>query len=255
MTILCIETSTSVCSAAICKDGVPAKQCIHYEGSNHARLLPLYIDELLRYARENGLTIDAVALSEGPGSYTGLRIGTSTAKGLCYGLNVPLIPVPTLDVLCEAAKDSLCSVSEQSERSVSAAVFIPMIDARRMEVYTAIFDSESKVESRKSEEERVRAVVVENEESLYSEVNLAAVCTLSAQRSIFYFGDGAAKCQAVLTSPNWHYLPNIVPEAQYMGAMVENSRQSAISHQQLAYYEPFYLKEFVAAQSHVKGLK
>ena len=271
MTILCIETSTSVCSAAICKDGVPAKQCIHYEGSNHARLLPLYIDELLQYARENGLTIDAVALSEGPGSYTGLRIGTSTAKGLCYGLNVPLIPVPTLDVLCEAAKRSLSSVSEQSERSVSAAVFIPMIDARRMEVYTAIFDSESKVESRKSEEERVRAVVVENEESLYSVS--AAVCApsgenrealivplgkeagLSAQRSIFYFGDGAAKCQAVLTSPNWHYLPNIVPEAQYMGAMVENSRQSAISHQQLAYYEPFYLKEFVAAQSHVKGLK
>ena len=268
MTILCIETSTSVCSAAICKDGVPAKQCIHYEGSNHARLLPLYIDELLRYARENGLTIDAVALSEGPGSYTGLRIGTSTAKGLCYGLNVPLIPIPTLDILCAAAKrslcsvspqDGLCSVSEQSERSVSAAVLIPMIDARRMEVYTAIFDSESKVESRKSEEERARAVVVENEESLYSVS--AAVCALSgeaglsAQRSIFYFGDGAAKCQAVLTSPNWHYLPNIVPEAQYMGEMAEDSRQSAISHQQLAYYEPFYLKEFVAAQSHVKGLK
>ena len=237
MTILCIETSTSVCSAAICKDGVPAKQCIHYEGSNHARLLPLYIDELVRYARENGLTIDAVALSEGPGSYTGLRIGTSTAKGLCYGWNIPLIPIPTLDILCAAAKRSL--------PSVSAAVFIPMIDARRMEVYTAIFDSESKVESRKSDEERVRAVVVENEESLYSVS--AAVC--------YYFGDGAAKCQAVLTSPNWHYLPNIVPEAQYMGALAEDSRQSAISHQQLAYYEPFYLKEFVAAQSHVKGLK
>lgn len=244
MTILCIETSTSVCSAAICKDGVPAKQCIHYEGSNHARLLPLYIDELLQYARENGLTIDAVALSEGPGSYTGLRIGTSTAKGLCYGLNVPLIPVPTLDILCAAAKRSLSSVS--------AAVLIPMIDARRMEVYTAIFDSESKVESRKSEEERVRAVVVENEESFFTPSLLGEG---RGGASYYYFGDGAAKCQAVLTSPNWHYLPNIVPEAQYMGAMAEDSRQSAISHQQLAYYEPFYLKEFVAAQSHVKGLK
>ena len=257
MTILCIETSTSVCSAAICKDGVPAKQCIHYEGSNHARLLPLYIDELLQYARENGLTIDAVALSEGPGSYTGLRIGTSTAKGLCYGLNVPLIPVPTLDVLCEAAKRSLSSVSPQDGLcSVSAAVFIPMIDARRMEVYTAIFDSESKVESRKSEEERVRAVVVENEESLYSEVNLAAVCALSAQRSIFYFGDGAAKCQAVLTSPNWHYLPNIVPEAQYVGRLAEQIavHRPPYTVHQLAYYEPFYLKEFIAAPSHVKGL-
>lgn len=264
MTILCIETSTSVCSAAICKDGVPAKQCIHYEGSNHARLLPLYIDELLQYARENGLTIDAVALSEGPGSYTGLRIGTSTAKGLCYGLNVPLIPVPTLDVLCAAAKrslssvspqDGLCSVSEQSERSVlcqAEPVLIPMIDARRMEVYTAIFDSESKVESRKSEEERVRAVVVENEESFFTPSLLGEG---RGGASYYYFGDGAAKCQAVLTSPNWHFIPGIVPEAQYMGALAENSRQSAISNQQLAYYEPFYLKEFVAAQSHVKGLK
>ena len=264
MTILCIETSTSVCSAAICKDGVPAKQCIHYEGSNHARLLPLYIDELLQYAREKGLTIDAVALSEGPGSYTGLRIGTSTAKGLCYGLNVPLIPIPTLDILCAAAKrslssvspqDGLCSVSEQSERSVlcqAEPVLIPMIDARRMEVYTAIFDSESKVESRKSEEERVRAVVVENEESFFTPSLLGEG---RGGASYYYFGDGAAKCQAVLTSPNWHFIPGIVPEAQYMGALAENSRQSAISNQQLAYYEPFYLKEFVAAQSHVKGLK
>jgi len=280
MTILCIETSTSVCSAAICKDGVPAKQCIHYEGSNHARLLPLYIDELLQYARENGLTIDAVALSEGPGSYTGLRIGTSTAKGLCYGLNVPLIPVPTLDVLCEAAKDSLCSVSpqdglcsvsphdglcsvspqdglcsvsEQSERSVSAAVFIPMIDARRMEVYTAIFDSESKVESRKSEEERVRAVVVENEESFFTPSLLGEG---RGGASYYYFGDGAAKCQAVLTSPNWHYLPNIVPEAQYVGRLAEQIAVHCTPYtvHQLAYYEPFYLKEFIAAPSHVKGL-
>ena len=262
MTILCIETSTSVCSAAICKDGVPAKQCIHYEGSNHARLLPLYIDELLQYARENGLTIDAVALSEGPGSYTGLRIGTSTAKGLCYGLNVPLIPVPTLDVLCEAAKDSLssvspqdglCSVSEQSERSVSAAVLIPMIDARRMEVYTAIFDSESKVESRKSEEERVRAVVVENEESFFTPSLLGEG---RGGASYYYFGDGAAKCQAVLTSPNWHYLPNIVPEAQYVGRLAEQIAVHCTPYtvHQLAYYEPFYLKEFIAAPSHVKGL-
>lgn len=243
---------------------MPAKQCIHYEGSNHARLLPLYIDELLQYAREKGLTIDAVALSEGPGSYTGLRIGTSTAKGLCYGLNVPLIPIPTLDILCAAAKrslssvspqDGLCSVSEQSERSVlcqAEPVLIPMIDARRMEVYTAIFDSESKVESRKSEEERVRAVVVENEESFFTPSLLGEG---RGGASYYYFGDGAAKCQAVLTSPNWHFIPGIVPEAQYMGALAENSRQSAISNQQLAYYEPFYLKEFVAAQSHVKGLK
>ena len=229
MTILCIETSTSVCSAAICKDGAPIKQCICLEGSNHARLLPRYIDELLSFAREQGCTIEAVALSEGPGSYTGLRIGASTAKGLCYGLNVPLIPVPTLDVLCEAAKSRI-------ENRESKIVLIPMIDARRMEVYTMI-DGETK------------AVVVENEQSLYT-----------GNEDVYYFGDGAAKCAKIFTKPNWHYIPDIVPEAKYVGALAEQitNHKSQITNAKsidLAYYEPFYLKEFIAAQSHVKGLK
>ena len=217
MTILCIETSTSVCSAAVCKDGSLIKQCINYEGSNHARLLPMYIEELLSLAREQHLSIDAVALSEGPGSYTGLRIGASTAKGLCYGLNVPLIPVPTLEVLCEAS-------------GVKQGRLIPMIDARRMEVYT-MMDGETK------------AVVVENEDSLYA-----------GDEDVYYFGDGAAKCQPVLTKPNWHYIPDIVPEAQYVGALAESGKWK-VESVDLAYYEPFYLKEFIAAQSHVKGLK
>ena len=244
---------------------MPGKQCISYDGSNHARLLPRYIEELLSYAREQGLSIDAVALSEGPGSYTGLRIGASTAKGLCYGLNIPLIPVPTLDVLCEAAKRTLCSVSPKDCLcSVSEAVLIPMIDARRMEVYTAVFDSESKEESRKSKDDRARAVVVENEESLLFERSglsslSAAVYNLSAQRSYFYFGDGAAKCAKIFTKPNWHFIPGIVPEAQFMGALAEqiiNHKSQITNHQSidLAYYEPFYLKEFIAAPSHVKGL-
>ena len=272
MTILCIESSTSVCSAAICKDGEPIKQCISYEGGNHARLLPRYIEELLSLARGQGLSIEAVALSEGPGSYTGLRIGASTAKGLCYGLNIPLIPIPTLEVLCQAAKKNLSSVSPKGGLcSVSEAVLVPMIDARRMEVYTAIFDSELKVESRKAKEQRVRAVVVENEESVLFERSglsslSAAVYNLAVERSYFYFGDGAEKCAKIFTKPNWHFIPNIVPEAQFMGAIVESrkskveSRKSKvesrkmISGAELAYYEPFYLKEFIAAPSHVKGL-
>ena len=223
MTILCIETSTSVCSAAICKDGVPVKQCINLEGSNHARLLPLYIEELLSFAREQGLSIEAVALSEGPGSYTGLRIGASTAKGLCYGLNLPLIPVPTLEVLCEAAKEQSAISNQQS------AILVPMIDARRMEVYTLV-NGETK------------AVVVENEASLYA-----------GTEEVYYFGDGAEKCAKVFTKPNWHYVPGIVPEAQYVGALAEQNTHS--KSVDLAYYEPYYLKEFIAAQSHVKGLK
>lgn len=228
MTILCIETSTSVCSAAVCKDGALIKQCISYEGSNHARLLPSYIEELLSFTREQHLSLDAVALSEGPGSYTGLRIGTSTAKGLCYGLSVPLIPVPTLEVLCEAAK------MNTEYRIQNTDLLCPMIDARRMEVYTMI-NGETK------------AVVVESEESL-----------ISTDESVYYFGDGAEKCTKVLTKPNWHYLPHIVPEAQYVGVLAEriasSNQQAVISGQQLAYYEPFYLKEFIAAPSHVKGL-
>ena len=235
MTILCIESSTSVCSAAICKDGEPIKQCISYEGSNHARLLPRYIEELLSFAREQALSIEAVALSEGPGSYTGLRIGASTAKGLCYGLNIPLIPVPTLDVLCEAARKSL-----SSEVNLEA-VLIPMIDARRMEVYTKV-------------EGETKAVVVENEESV-----LCQNSGLAAERSYYYFGDGAEKCSKIFTKPNWHFIPGIVPEAQYMGALAEqiiNHKSQITNHQSidLAYYEPFYLKEFIAAPSHVKGL-
>ena len=228
MTLLCIETSTTVCSAALCKEGTPLKQCICYEGSNHARLLPLYVEELLAYAREQQMTIDAVALSEGPGSYTGLRIGTSTAKGICYGLNIPLIPVPTLEVLCEAVKEKSPITNDQSP------IFIPMIDARRMEVYTMI-NGETK------------AVVVENEESLYK-----------GNETVYYFGDGAEKCSTVFTKSNWHYIPGIVPEAQYVGILAEQIVNCKSSNRQsidLAYYEPFYLKEFIAAPSHVKGLK
>ena len=222
MTILCIETSTSVCSAAICKDGEPINQCICREGSNHARLLPRYIEELLSFAREHDLSIEAVALSEGPGSYTGLRIGTSTAKGLCYGLDIPLIPVPTLEILCESAR-----------QQGAKGHLCPLIDARRMEVYTT--DTEGKA----------RAVVVENEASLYD-----------GGEDVYYFGDGATKCQKVLTQPNWHYIPDIVPQAQYMGVLAEQAitGNQQVSGQQLAYYEPYYLKEFIAAQSHVKGL-
>ena len=170
-----------------------------------------------------------MALSEGPGSYTGLRIGTSTAKGLCYGLNVPLIPVPTLEILCAAAK-------EQADID-SSALLCPMIDARRMEVYTAMFGSERTGE-------KAKAVVVESADSLNAQPS-----TLN----IYYFGDGAEKCQGVLTQPNWHFIPNIVPEARYMARLAEQERELKKGND-LAYYEPFYLKEFVAAQSHVKGL-
>ena len=240
MTLLCIETSTAVCSAAVCRDGQLLKQLINREGSNHARLLPLYIDELLAYVREQGLMIDAVALSEGPGSYTGLRIGTSMAKGLCYGLNVPLIPVPTLEVLCEAAKEKFAKSQEPRAKSL----LVPMIDARRMEVYITVSGEGLAVSGAK-------AVVVENEESVLCQCN---GLYSDSEAVYYYFGDGAEKCQEVIKSPNWHYIPDIVPEARYVGVLAERT-EHRVQSTELAYYEPFYLKEFIAAQSHVKGLK
>ena len=231
MTILCIENSTSVCSAAVCKNGEPIDRCICREGSNHARLLPRYIDHLLRITAEQGLTMDAVAVSEGPGSYTGLRIATSTAKGLCYGMHVPLIPVPTLQLLCAAAVSHMPT-------GIGSATLCPMIDARRMEVYTAMYDSAL------HELTETAPLVIEGIQSLPQ-----------TQGEVYYFGDGAAKCRTALQDPHWHMIPDIIPEAQYMGLLAEQKIRDGYAGADIAYYEPFYLKQFIAAQSHVKGLK
>ncbi len=233
--ILNIETSTEICSVAISEDG----KCIYSEenreGPSHNESLGRYVDEAMSFADSYAIPLDAVAVSMGPGSYTGLRIGTSTAKGLCYGLNVPLIPVPTLQVLCEAAKEQSPITNHQP------SILLPMIDARRMEVYTVI-NGETK------------AIVVENEESITNHQS-----PITNDTTVYYFGDGAAKCANVFTQPNWHFIPDIVPQAQFMGAIVESRKLKVespkmISGAELAYYEPFYLKEFIAAPSHVKGL-
>ena len=232
MTILCIETSTNICSAAVCVDGVPVDERISREGGNHAKLLPSFVEQLLRSAAEQHRSIEAVAVSAGPGSYTGLRIGTSTAKGLCYGLQVPLVAVPTLQILSAAA---IAAHTVDPD-----GILCPMLDARRMEVYTALYDSALKPLT------EVRAVVVENEQSLSGR-----------DATTYYFGDGAAKCAHLLPEPQWHYIADVVPEAKHMGVLAEKrlADGQGMTAAQMAYYEPFYLKEFVAAQSHVKGLK
>ena len=130
MTILNIETSTSCCSAAITIEGKVVAHRENLSGANHASELPVFIEQLLHEAQEKGWHLDAVALSQGPGSYTGLRIGASIAKGICYGLNIPLIPIDTLQVLC-------ASLQHKVE---DGALLCPMLDARRMEVYTALYE-------------------------------------------------------------------------------------------------------------------
>ena len=228
MTILCIETSTNCCSAAISINGEAQAIRANLTGANHASELPVFVEELMSEARAKHWNIDAVALSQGPGSYTGLRIGASLAKGLCYGLNIPLIPVDTLQILCAAA------VTEQIPQN---ALLCPMLDARRMEVYTSLYTREC------ARTRDIEAKIID-EHAFETELK---------EQPIYFFGNGAGKCQELIQSDNAYFMEGILPQAQYMGALAEHLPRLDIK--QVAYYEPFYLKEFIAAPSHIKGLE
>ncbi len=234
MVILNIETSTTCCSAAITVDGVSVASRANLDGANHASELPAFIEQLLDEARQHNWQLDAVALSQGPGSYTGLRIGASIAKGICYGLNIPLIPIDTLQLLCA------CAIQSTSHQWAANALLCPMIDARRMEVYTAFYHPQDL--QRTGE---VQAKIIDEQ----------SFADVLSQQPMYFFGNGAAKCQQVLTSSNAHFISDVVPDARHMGALAEQSTAQMLDIKQVAYYEPFYLKEFVAAPSHIKGLE
>ena len=237
MTILNIETSTTCCSASISIDGVSVASRANLAGANHASELPVFIDDLLRQAKEQHWVLDAVALSQGPGSYTGLRIGASIAKGICYGLNIPLIPVDTLQVLCA------CAQALAPELLQPGALLCPMLDARRMEVYTALYEVQG----------NAACLRLNNVQALIIDQN--AFADQLSQRPVYFFGNGAGKCQSVISSMNAHFIDGVQLSAQHMGHIAE--QQAAIDMldiKRVAYYEPFYLKEFVAAPSHIKGL-
>lgn len=220
MILLHIETSTSVCSVAASENGVCLIQKINTEGLNHAKLLSVFIQEILDFLKIQGKRPDAVALSQGPGSYTGLRIGTATAKGLCFGWEIPLIAVDTLQVMAIAARQRITEAD---------ALLCPMIDARRMEVYSACYDMQLQ---RVSE---VLPVIVTPD----------SYADLLESHSVWFFGNGAEKCHTVLTHPNAHFLDNIYPEAANM-IMLAEQRYAAGQFENVAYFDPFYLKEFQA---------
>lgn len=230
MTVLALESSTNVCSAALAVGGMPIACRISRDGGNHAGLLPRFVDELLAELHERQLTLEAVVLAEGPGSYTGLRIATSLAKGLCYGASLPLYTVPTTLVLAAAyaaqVPDNHCTL------------LCPMIDARRMEVYTALYDTNLCAQS------EVEAKIIE----------AGAYADRLSHHRIAFFGDGATKCQSLIADTNAIFVSDIDPDAQYMALLVENGLAHRVEGKDIAYYDPMYLKEFVAIQSHVKGL-
>ena len=229
--ILHIETSTSVCSVAVSQDGISLFNKEEHGGSNHAAVIGDFIDEALSFIDSQGVPLDAVAISGGPGSYTGLRIGVSMAKGICYGRDAKLISVPTLELLCVPVL--LCHDEIEDD-----ALLCPMIDARRMEVFAGLYDRALKPVR------GVQADIVD--ENTYKE--------WLDQRPVYFFGNGAAKCEPVITHSNAHFIEDIVPQAKYMGVLAER-QELVLDVKQMAYYEPFYLKEFVAAPSHIKGLK
>ncbi|MGP1625416.1 tRNA (adenosine(37)-N6)-threonylcarbamoyltransferase complex dimerization subunit type 1 TsaB [Prevotella koreensis] len=219
--ILSIETSTDVCSVAMSENG----QCIFKQedhgGPNHAVSLGVYVDEALSFTDNHAIPLGAVAVSCGPGSYTGLRIGVSMAKGVCYGRNVPLLAVPTLEVMCVPVL-----LNHEIEED---ALLCPMIDARRMEVYSAIYDRALK------EQRETRADVVDAD--TYREY--------LDRRPVYFFGNGAAKCMETINHPNARLIEGIEPLAKYMFPLAERKWVQE-EYEDLAYYVPFYLKDFVA---------
>jgi tRNA threonylcarbamoyladenosine biosynthesis protein TsaB len=215
--ILNIETATKNCSVSIAKDGqtIVCNELAD-EGYSHAEKLHVFIEEVIAKAGISVQDLNAVAVSQGPGSYTGLRIGVSAAKGLCYALNIPLIAVDTLHALA-------------SQAGVTDGKIIPMLDARRMEVYSAIFNSDLTVERAIQAE-----IIDENSFQEYTE-------------KVYFVGDCADKCKSVLTKDNFVFLEDIkYPSAKAMSKISFDKYQKSDTVD-VAYFEPYYLKDFMIA--------
>jgi tRNA threonylcarbamoyladenosine biosynthesis protein TsaB len=231
--ILGIETATSICSVALVRDGKLLAIRESVGARDHSGALTTYIAEVFT---EAGLTypqLDAIAVSMGPGSYTGLRIGVSSAKGLCYALDKPFIAIDTLKSLAWQALQNCM----QQGKDTGNVLLVPMLDARRMEVYTAVFDQNLQVI------EAVNALVV-TENSFEAYVG----------KEIIYFGDGASKCKSLLELKyNYTFLNNIDLSAFAICMLAESEFQHN-NFADVAYCEPFYLKDFIAGKPRVKGL-
>lgn len=216
--ILNLETATKNCSVCLAQEGeISVLKEFAGEGYAHAEKLHVFIEEVLQEACITFKDLDAVAVSKGPGSYTGLRIGVSAAKGLCYALNIPLVAVDTLEVLARRLK-------------IEAGVIIPMLDARRMEAYTAVYDiAYNKVRETKAE------VITGNS---FSDID----------GPVHLIGDGAAKCREILNADKLIYHEEIIyPSAAQMAALSYDKHKKSDT-EDVAYFEPFYLKDFIAGK-------
>lgn len=222
--ILNIETATNVCSVSVSSSKQVIFEKLSMEGPSHAALLGLFVKDAIEQVKNAGITLNAVAVSCGPGSYTGLRIGVSEAKGLCYGLNIPLIAIKTPLIMAEAVL--------HARKIADDELLCPMIDARRMEVYTAIYDKELNIVR------DISAEIVDSE--IYK--------SYLDKNKVLFFGNGADKCKGIIVEENAIFIENIYPQASYMARL---SYEAYISNQfvDTAYFEPFYLKDFIATTS------
>ncbi|MDR3328645.1 MAG: tRNA (adenosine(37)-N6)-threonylcarbamoyltransferase complex dimerization subunit type 1 TsaB [Prevotellaceae bacterium] len=221
--LLCIESSTDVCSVAIARGGEVVALCESGGTRDHAALLAPFVARALAEAGLAPQQLDAVAVSQGPGSYTGLRIGVSTAKGLCFGLGKPLVAVGSLH--------ALAALAVQPASLHAAELLCPMTDARRMEVYTALFDAHG-------------APLAEATAQVVGEGSFDDALR---HRRVAFFGSGAAKCRGVIASPNAVFL-DVPVSASGMAALAEQ-RCREQRFEDVAYFTPFYLKDFVAIAS------
>ncbi len=221
--ILCIETATSVCSVALCDDHSVISVLEAPAGMSHSSRLTVIIQELLKDATVSARQLDAVSVSKGPGSYTGLRIGVSVAKGIAYSAGIPLIGINTLTAMCHGY------LAANPLAADSSTLLCPMIDARRMEVYNALFTADGKMLHETS------ADIITG--SSYSD-------RLEKERIIF-FGNGADKCRSAITSPNAIFAEGFSLSASYLHMPSVNALREK-RFEDVAYFEPYYLKEFIA---------
>ena len=215
--ILCIETATTNCSVAIAVDGkIIALEEDNNHQYSHAEKLHLFIDEVLAKSGTLKSSLQAIAVSKGPGSYTGLRIGVSAAKGLCFAMDIPLISIPTLEALAHQAV-------------IENGLIIPMLDARRLEVYAAVFSSEN-------DQIRETKAEVLDKNSYYDYLKINNVC---------FIGDGVEKFKALCKHKNAIFMEAKLPSAKQMGALAEIKYRKN-DFEDVAYFEPYYLKDFIA---------
>jgi tRNA threonylcarbamoyladenosine biosynthesis protein TsaB len=221
--ILQIETATTSCSVALTHQG----QVLHIKELNqrnvHAEVITVFIQEVLTAAGVAYAGLDAVAVSSGPGSYTGLRIGVSTAKGLCYALDKPLIAVETLKAMADGMTERL------GNELTADTLLCPMIDARRMEVFTAVFDSAG------NKVMPTDALIIDSE----------SFTELLAKHPIIFFGDGADKCRETITHPNARFMADFANSAAHL-THAAGIKLADGDFEDVAYFEPYYLKDFIA---------